>query len=302
MTEGSAHVEELLDRYRTGELGPAERRRVELHLEECGRCRTALASLSAFSRTVERAYEAETAARAAEGEPDWGRLRASIVERVREPAPRRSWLPRHAPQAAAAVVALVALGVLWQQGIRGPDDADRALRSESPVPSRADRGGGRAGGPTADAPAPEASPDRVNDIQPDDARVADREPAAAAETIRRDVDLGEAEGREDETVSRARFGERVDSVVVGAAAEGAPEVAQEAAVTAQKNAAAPTPELERFQRRARTALSEADSVLAAGALAQWRDSLVSGEDLPADLRLAAEALVDSLAALLAGRP
>jgi hypothetical protein len=43
-------------------------------------------------------------------------------------------------------------------------------------------------------------------------------------------------------------------------------------------------------------------LLAAAALAQWRDSLSAGEDLSPDLRRAAEALADSLAAFLAARP
>ncbi|MGH7563831.1 MAG: hypothetical protein ACREK5_05360, partial [Gemmatimonadota bacterium] len=80
------------------------------------------------------------------------------------------------------------------------------------------------------------------------------------------------------------------------------EVADEIAVAAQEFAPAPPPDLERFQRRARLALSEADSALVAGALAQWRDSLAPGEELPADLRRAAEALADSLAAFLAKLP
>ena len=62
------------------------------------------------------------------------------------------------------------------------------------------------------------------------------------------------------------------------------------------------PELERFRTTARSALSEADTLLAARALAQWRDSLAPREDLSPELERAARALADSLAAFLANRP
>ncbi|MGH7571264.1 MAG: zf-HC2 domain-containing protein [Gemmatimonadota bacterium] len=333
MTEANGHVEGLLDRYRTGELDAAGRRRVEAHLEGCEGCRSALADLEAFATTVERAYAAEATARAAEREPDWGRLRAAIVGRTsaRKHASRRSWLARHAPQTAVAVVAVVALGVVWQQGIRGPEDAERALQSERPAAlsdrdaSPAERSAA-ASRPQSPEPATTArtEPDRVQPAQDEgpvrkgeaaeplgdelenregarqqkDARPTAQKPAPAGEAIGGKADAAAAGARDDSAVSRARFEARADSNVV--ADEPAPVVG-EIAVTGQNEAASP-PDLERFQRRARVALSEADSALAADALAQWRDSLASGDDLPTELRRAAEALADSLAAFLATRP
>ncbi|MGH7551010.1 MAG: zf-HC2 domain-containing protein [Gemmatimonadota bacterium] len=303
MREANGHVEELLDRYRTGELGAADRRRVKAHLEECEGCRSALAALDDFSETVERAYAAETTARAAEREPDWGRLRASIVARTtaRGSAPRRSWLARHVPQTAALVVALVALGVLWQQEIRGPADAGRALRSERPVAS-SDR---------------DAMPaDRSTDT-PSLPGVAESETTAGAELDRartatvdesrrtnRDAAESPGEGLDD----RAGAGERPTATREAAPVD-ALELEDEAAAAPQAGAAmqkADTPadsnDLERFELRARGALAEKDLELAETALTQWRDSLASGDELPADLRRAAEALADSLAAFLATRP
>ncbi|MGH7563778.1 MAG: anti-sigma factor, partial [Gemmatimonadota bacterium] len=236
MTEANGHVQELLDRYRTGELDPADHGRVESHLEGCEGCRSALAAMEAFATTVERAYAAETTARATKREPDWGRLRASIVGRTsaREPGLRRSWLARHVPQTAALVVALVAVGVLWQQGIRAPGDADRGLRSERPAGSRADRAGGRSGGlaveaegegkerpgledRVAGAAAPEGgevapsevSPDEVDAVQ--QGRVAAREAAPAAEAIGQDDMMAKAGAREGNTVSGFRLEARADS-------------------------------------------------------------------------------------------
>jgi hypothetical protein len=93
------------------------------------------------------------------------------------------------------------------------------------------------------------------------------------------------------------------------AAKTRPEAARqeaEAQVQAREGlgeaAAASPPELERFRTAARSALLEADTLLAARALAQWRDSLALRRDLPPDLERAARVLADSLSAFLANRP
>lgn len=320
MTERHGHVDELLDRYRTGELEAAQRERVEAHLAACVACRSALAGLEAFARTVERAYAAETSL-AHDREPDWGRLRTAIVGRTsaRAAVPRRSWLARHAPQAALAVLAFVALGVLWQQGIREPADAERALREDARTaagPARPADEEGEAfrsvSRETESPPEPRADRDRVGeaDRAAEDGgaafeRAPDRpvvDPSAAAAGAERLDDrrenVAELEKRAaDESLDtvKARTGRRGDL----GRAEPAPEVQAEAAVKAE--AAAPA-ELERFRDRARTALDERDLLLAERALAQWRDSLAEGEDLPGDLRAAARALADSLADFLARRP
>lgn len=333
MTGAGGHVEELLDRYRTGELDLADRRRVEGHLEECEACRSALASLEEFSETVGRAYAAEAASRAVEHEPDWGRMRAAIAARTTAP-PRRSWLARHVPQAAAAIVALIALGVLWQQGIRSPEEADRALRTEgrealSDRDARpADRSSGALGPGAAEPdttagaeldrlqpaqdearltkrdaaePLGERLDDREGARRQNEAGAAARKPAPVAEAIEGEAEAAAAGARDDSAVSRARFEARADSNMVAAEA---PVLADEVeiTVTGQAKMATPPPDLERFHSRARLALAAGDSALAAAALAQWRDSLSAGEDLPPDLRRAAEALADSLAAFLAARP
>lgn len=128
-TAGNGHVVALLDRYRTGELSDEERRHVEAHLEVCRDCMAALADLAAFASTVEKGYEAERAL-AAESEPDWARVRQEIVARTsaKRAQSRRGWLAHHVPQTAAAVVAVLAVVIVVQQGVRGPEDVSQALR------------------------------------------------------------------------------------------------------------------------------------------------------------------------------
>lgn len=326
MTRENEHVDELLDRYRTGELDPAEERSVEEHLASCEPCRSALAALGDFSRTVERAYAAETAARALEREPDWGRLRAAIVGRTsaRGAAPGRSWLARHAPQAALAVLALVAVGVLWQQGIREPADAERVFRddrraaaSDRALLSEEDAGASR----TAAAP-PEmttgAEPDRPEGRDGDEPALG----AAVPRQEKRDRREGERVAAIPETVAgqapdrpladvpedeaQVAAAEAADPLAKARAEAGhadqAPAAPQAGAVALEVDSVPWKADLERFRRRARTALEERDPALAERALIQWRDSLDPVQGLPVDLRRAAEALADSLADFLATRP
>lgn len=317
MAKMSDHVEELLDRYRTGELDEPDRQRVERHLGACAACRGELEALTAFALTVERGYAAERAARAAEREPDWARLRASIVERTaaRHAGAGRLRLGRYVPQAALAVLALVAVGVLWEQGVRGPDEAERVLRSERRTASRGDQASEGPGGPAVTAGADRlererddrfAAPAELPEGQepvgnvgvepPDEERVGhdvaldefrDADPAG------RRAGQAEAEPSADQPDRLAKAAE--------AAAPGEGAAAQAREEDAEANVA-PPPELERFQTAARTALSEADTLRAARALAQWRDSLAPRQDLPPALERAARALADSLAAFLASRP
>src|SRR5688572_32982721 len=78
---GSAHVDEQLDAFRSGELEGAERARVEEHLAGCARCREELSAAGAWSDVFDRAYAARRAA-AAVLEPDWAAQRAEIVART----------------------------------------------------------------------------------------------------------------------------------------------------------------------------------------------------------------------------
>jgi hypothetical protein len=333
-THDHAHddADELLDRYRTGELGEPDRLRVERHLETCEACRAELEALAVFTRVIERGYAAERAARAAEREPDWARLRAAVIARTsgRRSRAQRSRLARYIPQAALAVLALVALGVLWEQGVRGPGEAEQALRSEHRTGSRADGAGEDSGGPAvtpgadrmeraaredrfaARAGAPETREPMEEALpeSPDEANERRRD--AALEDARFRVDVDGVEREADRAAEGAPADEAVAEAVapVGqaqdqAGAEARPDPARPAAQAREehaKAAAAPPPVLERFQRSARNALSEADTLLAARALAQWRDSLAPRRDLPPDLERAARALADSLAAFLATRP
>lgn len=328
------HIAELLDRYRTGELDEPDRLRVEGHLEGCAACRRELEAVGAFARLVERGYAAERAARAAEREPDWARLRASIVERTsaRASGARRARIGRYVPQAALAVLALVALGVLWEQGVRSPGEADRVLRSERPGETSADGAEEGTGGPVATT-----GTDRDEDVARGDrfaetgVREAQERTNGAPPAVlqdepegrRRGADLQDAEFRRrvdapeldaDEAGEEApddRAGNLAEAVAPAeqaeyeTGAEARPDAARPAAQARDaigKAAAALPPDLERFQRSARSALSEADTLLAARALAQWRDSLAPGRDLTPELERAAQALADSLAAFLATRP
>jgi negative regulator of sigma E activity len=128
-TAGNGHVVALLDQYRTGELSDEQRRHVAAHLEACGDCMAALADLAAFASTVEKGYEAERAM-VTEREPDWARVRQEIIARTSAKHARRrsGWLAQHVPQTAAAVVAVLAVVIVVQQGVRGPEDVSRALR------------------------------------------------------------------------------------------------------------------------------------------------------------------------------
>lgn len=336
MTNLDDHVGKLLDPYRTGELGEADRLRVEGHLEACADCRSELEALAAFARTVERGYEAERAARAAEREPDWARLKGSIVARTsaRTAGAHGARLGRYVPQAALAVLALVALGFLWEQGVRGPEEAERALRSERAAGGRADRLEDRRGGPTvttrADGKERGAGEDRFADRAgaPPRQEAAEEVPRSPdpANALRRGVVLDDA-GLPGEVVGAARNADRAGAEEPAEAEAETEENLVEAdpVVTAKKrdetvdrvdpdrpeaqareevgkDAAAPPPDFERFRRNARTALSGADTLLAARALAQWRDSLGPRRDLPPELERAARALADSLAAFLANRP
>lgn len=332
MRNRDEHVEELLDQYRTGELDAAQGRGVEEHLVSCGECRSALAALDAFSDTVARAYAAETSARALGREPDWGRLRAAIVARTAAPqgAPRRSWLARHAPQAALTALAFVAVGVLWQQGIREPADAGRALRDERPstaadpaVPPEEDLGvrSGIGEVEEGDEATAVGEPGLAGLAGRDDGAETDaRPPIDARERVEREAVRPEAPpdrleappdgrrhdaalGAQDRVAAAGVPEERAEArAEVAEDADGEEPLAQAGQVAMKVDSAAPANELERFRTRARTALAEGDPVLAETALTQWEDSLAPDEDLPGDLRRAAEALADSLAEFLATRP
>lgn len=326
-TGGEAHVERWLDRYRTGELDEAARRRVEAHLAACADCARELTELEAFSATMARAFEAGRQL-AAPSEPAWDRQRRRIVARTMEDSRlHEGWarvLRQYAPQAAMAVIALIALGVLYREGVRGPGEAERRLQEPAPAPSLAKTAGpARETGPQA-AGAPEAAPQpraeaharilgapapaeetqAANEAEgamkeePGAARpvpsaprgfAAGREKAPAEARVKPPAPAA-AEPRRDETdEDRAK-------AMAGRTAAAAPHAPADLAQSPLKH----MDELRRLDFRAHRALASSDTAEAARVLAFWRDSLQGRGDLDPERMRAAAALVDSLAALVGG--
>lgn len=271
MKDDATHPDEaVLDRYRSGELEGPARSRVEEHLEECVECAEALAELEGFAATIERGYAAERALGTAR-EPEWSRQRAAIVERTsgRREQNRFAGLRRWIPQAAAVLVAVIALGVLVEKGVRGPEEAERVRRpgvsrtAEPAPPAESESAEQAPASARKSAPVREGGAPRARD------ETAPRPPEEDAAAANRD-----AEVRAERESAPAK-----EIVPLEAAAEPEP------------------PRIERYRALSRRALGEADSAAARRALALWRDSLATA-GLPDSTRLAGEALADSLSALL----
>lgn len=342
-TTGNDHVVALLDQYRTGELSDGQRRHVEAHLEVCGDCMAALADLGAFASTVEKGYEAERAL-TAESEPDWARVRHEIIARTsaKRARWRRGWLAHHVPQTAAAVVAVLAVVIVVQQGVRGPEDVSRALRSaESSDRAEVD---GPDTGPPASGPrssevdAVGALESETENLEPNTARQGQEEAfdeADRADDLRENqiaVDreipaVGEIEHAAEP--KRGVFRDQVGQAKPDAATPPPPDeeealkdgyyrqkpAAGEDGKVAEGEPAAVADKLEaqidvdaeakplsRFEVRARYAITKSDTLAANAALEFWHDSLAAGADLEPADRDRAQALADSLASLLARRP
>lgn len=277
--------ESTLDRYRTGELESEERARVEAHLETCAACRARLSGLEAFSGRVGEAY---VASRRAAPRPDWEAQRASILDRVDDPVVRPGrWmrLRRWAPQLAAAAVAVLVIGVLWQEGIHGPDDAQRAVRS--PAVEREARTA--APEPAAREPAAPVPGDRAPGEEPP-------APAAAAGRVA-GPDGGAPGDVQEEDLEDAP----TEEVEQGRAAEPEARPDRREAVAGMRTRAALAPPAERFEGRARDALAKREVSSAREALAFYRDSVEPAalDSVRADT---VRALADSLAAWLASSP
>jgi hypothetical protein len=139
------HVSALLDLYRTRELDAAARARVAEHLAACEACARELAALESFSGVVARGLAASTSR--PEAAPDPAARRRAVLNRIAEVERRRAGgrfgaLPRWAPQAAAAAVAAIALGVVLRQGLRPPGPGrDAALERPVAVGGAADEAG-----------------------------------------------------------------------------------------------------------------------------------------------------------------
>lgn len=260
------HVAALLDRYRTGELEGPVRERVEAHLAVCPACTADLAALSEFAATVGRGYAAEETLAAASA-PDWARQRQAILARSSGRAgDRRPWAARWGPQAALAVLALIAVGVLYNRGVQGPADAERALTPPTGEPRAA---ASRPAGPSATEP---------------------QAPPPGMDTRR------EAPERELGETTR-------DEAVTVAGTEAADDVAEVGVMEkAQADEKAAPDADSRFETRGRAALAGQDRLAASSALTFWRDSLAQGAVLARDRRAPLQALADSLAVLVATRP
>lgn len=304
MTDGTSrgHVVDWLDAWRTGELDEPRAREVEAHLESCAGCRAELAELEAFARTVEAGYRGAEAARE---EPDWGASRAAIVARTSAAADGsgRSWFARWAPQAAIVLVAVVAIGVLVEEGVRGPDDVPRSLREPveetgAAADARESAGARSASseetGRPAELVAPEAAPppaDRDGDAGVDD-EAAGRDPAPPHEKARAADRVEGKAALEEPAAPQARAeAERADEARAPANLE------RDRPALAQESLPAP----ERFRRDARAALASGDTLAARNALEFLADS-VEPAALENAQRERLRALADSLATLLSGVP
>lgn len=107
------HPEIELTAYAAGALTPAEQARVAAHLEACADCRRAVAE----SRRV---LDGLAASLPAPPEPDWGRYRAELRERIE--TRRRSWWARPWPAVAAAGLAAALVLLVVQNFGTAPRD------------------------------------------------------------------------------------------------------------------------------------------------------------------------------------
>lgn len=327
MTEDARteHLDETaLDRLRTGELPEPDRARAAAHVEACPECARALAELEELADVVGRAYAADRAATGM-GDPEWARLRARVGEAVgaaeapragkpaaESAARRRAW-SRWMPQAAAAVVALLVLGVLWREGFRGPEDAGRLAEPESGVTVSAPR-----------IPFPETETlstdgDAAQDMAAEEPLARDELAAGQAAKARENAaeEAAEAVGRQeafradapppavppDQVPREGDFGRRAEGQDRSRAAgveipRAEPTDADDLADAPAAAVSAPDPYY-RFTIQARAALSTRDTAAARRTLSLWRDTLAPRAALEAERRRQATVLADSLAGLLA---
>lgn len=330
MNGTTAHVLAELDRYRTGELEPTHRRRVEEHLATCSDCARELARLESFATTLAKGF---AAARGLETrEPDWDRQRRAILERtalvLRSRPTRPVGLWRYTPQAALAVLALIVLGVLYREGVRGPAEAERRLREdvlsesrdveEAPPPpprqeaaagadERAFTGEGQAGGERKNALEAPPPPDDLRAEAENERAAAAPEPVETQENHRGVAPEAPAEaGREKAEVADDDFAGAPEEAPAAAAPEAGPRrdraALEDRAAKTKETALAGQDELQRFDLLARRALANADSLEGTQALAFWRDSLATRTDLDPARKRAAAALADSLSQIFGSTP
>lgn len=255
--DAGEHVGERLDAYRTGELDAETRRRVEAHLEACGRCRQELAALGAWAAAIERGYETRRADAAALA-PDWAAQRSAIVARTsrRNVAERRWAFGRWAPQIALVALAALIVGIVWRENPREQpaltrtadtapaaeesgreSDADeaRSRRADAPPPTDA---------PAAAVPPPAVSPDRARE----NARELEKQDAREQ--------AEDMQERREAPAGREALADRV--------AEPSPAAPLEDSLA----------DVARFEREGRAALEARDTSAARRALSLWSDTLL----------------------------
>jgi len=253
--DAGEHVGERLDAYRTGELDAETRRRVEAHLEACGRCREELAALGAWAAAIERGYETRRADAAALV-PDWAAQRSAIVARTsgRNVSERRRAFGRWAPQVALVALAALIVGIVWREN---PREQPALTRTAETAPAIEESG--------RESDADEARSRRADAPSPTDAPAAAAPPAVAPPTVspeRARENAGELEkqaGREQAEDLRERQEALADRV-----AEPSPAAPLEDSLA----------DVERFEREGRAALEARDTSAARRALSLWSDTLL----------------------------
>lgn len=120
----TAHVTELLSPLLDGELSGVEGQRVLYHLEACVECRERLESL----RTTAHLVRSLDAVKVPDGFRDQVRSRLSTAPAT----PVRAWLPRWSWQAAAALAAVLLIGVFSVNLLREMRPAGRELAQDRP--------------------------------------------------------------------------------------------------------------------------------------------------------------------------
>jgi hypothetical protein len=191
-------------------------------------------------------------------------------------------------------VALVVIGVLWREGVREPEDAQRLVQ---PAAESADADGPQELAARAEPGAQErlagaqerreaeslADGQRFRRGQPDTRGVEPRAAPAAAKALPPSA-MESLDAAEEGAGRRAN----ADDLLRGEAREDMAAAAGRLELQA----------LDRFELSGRDALVRSDTLAAARALGLWRDSVASRTDLPPDRRRAASVLADSLAELV----
>jgi len=126
------HVQDrVLVRYLQGELPAAQQPDLELHVAQCAECKKRLAAHQKLQRHIQLVLQADLSA----AHPTAQMTFAAIAPRLRA----WSWAPAYRWAGAAALIALVALGVAWlaSAGIAGRAPGPARSIAVAPIPSTA---------------------------------------------------------------------------------------------------------------------------------------------------------------------